>query len=140
MTALYAVAADIVLFLHVSFVIFVLAGLLLIFSGHLLGWRWIRNGWFRLAHLAAITVVVLQAWLGVICPLTILEMWLREKAGDATYPGAFIAHWVEEILYHDAPAWVFTLCYTAFGLLVFASWLWIRPRPIGNRQDASGAG
>ena len=140
MTTIYAVAADAVLFLHVSFVVFVVAGLLLILAGKLRGWRWIRNGWFRLVHLAAIAVVVLQAWLGVICPLTALEMWLRAKAGDATYPGAFIAHWAERILYYHAPAWVFTACYTVFGLLVVASWLWIRPRPIRKRQDAPGAG
>ena len=134
MNQLYLVAADLVLYLHVSFVVFVIAGLVLIYVGHLLGWAWIRNGWFRLAHLIAIAIVVLQAWLGVICPLTTLEMWLRGKAGDAVYPGSFIAHWVEQILYYDAPAWVFTLCYTAFGLLVAASWIWIRPRPIRTNK------
>lgn len=137
LNSVYRLAADLVLYLHISFVIFVVAGLLCIVGGHLAGWHWIRNGWFRLAHLAAIGIVVLQAWLGVLCPLTILEMWLREKAGDAVYPGSFIAHWVEQILYHDAPAWVFTACYTAFGLLVLASWIWIRPRPITKNQGES---
>ena len=134
MNQLYLVAADLVLYLHVSFVVFVVVGLVLIFTGNALGWPWIRNGWFRLAHLVAIAIVVLQAWLGVICPLTKLEMWLRARAGDAVYPGAFIAPWAEEILYYDAPAWVFTLCYTAFGLLVVASWGWIRPRPIRKNK------
>ena len=137
MNTLYLVAADLVLYLHIGFVVFVIAGLVLIFLGRLLGWAWIRNGLFRLAHLAAIAVVVLQAWLGVICPLTTLEMWLRAKAGDAVYPGSFIAHWVEQILYYDAPAWVFTLCYTVFGLLVLASWIWIRPHPIRTNQRKS---
>ena len=130
LNSLYRLAADLVLYLHVGFVVFVVAGLLLIVSGHIAGWRWVRNGWFRLAHLAAIAVVVLQAWLGVLCPLTSLETWLRDKAGDAGYPGAFIAHWVEQLLYYDAPAWVFTLCYTIFGLLVLACWIWVRPRPL----------
>ena len=137
MNSLYRLAADLVLYLHISFVIFVIAGLLLIVVGYFAGWRWIRNGWFRMAHLAAIGIVVLQAWLGVLCPLTILEMWLREKAGDAVYPGSFIAHWIGQILYYDAPAWVFTLCYTAFGLLVIASWIWIRPRPITKNKGES---
>jgi hypothetical protein len=130
MNALYRFAADLVLYLHLTFVAFVIFGLILIYTGHFLGWTWIRNGWFRLTHLAAIGVVVLQAWLGMICPLTMLEMWLRSKAGDAVYPGAFVAHWVQRILYYDAPAWVFALCYTIFGALVLASWFWIRPRPI----------
>ena len=139
MNSLYRLAADLVLYLHVAFVVFVVAGLLLIVAGCFTGWQWIRNGWFRLAHLAAIIIVVLQAWLGVLCPLTTLEMWLRNKAGDAVYPGAFIAHWVEQFLYYDAPAWVFTLCYTAFGLLVAATWIWVRPRPLTTRKgDADG--
>ncbi len=130
MNTFYRFLADIVLYLHVTFVAFVVFGLLLIFVGRFLGWAWIRNGWFRLTHLAAIAIVVLQAWLGMICPLTTLEMWLRTKAGDAVYPGAFIAHWMQRILYYDAPAWVFALCYTIFGALVLASWFWIGPRPI----------
>ena len=121
-------AADAILVLHVCFVGFVVFGLLLLFPGRWLGWRWIRNAWFRLSHLAAIAVVVAQSWLGVICPLTIWEMQLREKAGDAYYEGAFIAHWVDELLYYQAPPWVFMLCYTVFGLLVLISWFWARPR------------
>ncbi|MGH8119146.1 MAG: DUF2784 domain-containing protein, partial [Gammaproteobacteria bacterium] len=94
--------------------------------------EWVRNPWFRVAHLLAIGVVVSQAWLGVLCPLTTLEMALRDRAGGAVYPGSFIAHWVEFLLYYRAPAWVFTLCYSVFGVLVAASWLAVRPRPFGK--------
>ena len=130
----YRLAADLILLLHSGFVAFVVFGLLLILLGKPFGWSWVRNGWFRLAHLAAIGIVVLQAWLGMICPLTILEMWLRRQAGDATYPGAFMAHWLEQVLYYDAPAWVFAVVYTAFGALVVASWFWVRPRPIRKSE------
>jgi hypothetical protein len=134
LSSVYLVAADLVLYLHLAIVIFVIVGLLLIVAGGLLGWSWVRNGWFRIAHLAAIAVVVLQAWLGIICPLTTLEMWLRARAGDSVYPGSFIAHWAGELLYYEAPAWVFTLCYTVFGILVAAAWIWIRPRPWKTRE------
>jgi len=129
----YLLAADLILFTHVLFVAFVVIGLLLILIGKPLRWAWVRNRWFRIAHLLAIGVVVLQAWLGVICPLTILEMWLRERAGDAAYAGTFISHWLETILYYQAPAWVFIACYTAFGALVALSWFWVPPR-----KSASG--
>lgn len=135
----YRFAADLTLLLHASFVTFVVLGLVLILVGKLLGWAWVRNRWFRLAHVAAIGIVVVQAWFGIICPLTTLEMWLRGKAGDATYPGAFIAHWVGEILYYQAPAWVFAALYTAFGALVVASWFWVPPRSISKDNDASRA-
>ena len=126
---LYRIAADILLVLHTGFVVFVVAGLALILIGGARGWTWVRNPWFRLAHIVAIGVVVLQAWLGRICPLTTWEMALRSKAGDATYAGSFIAHWFQAILYYEAPMWVFAVCYTAFGALVVASWFWVRPRP-----------
>ena len=129
-STLYLLAADITLFLHTSFVAFVVIGLILIFVGNAFTWRWVRNPWFRWLHLLAILVVVLQSWLGVICPLTTLEMALRSRAGDIVYPGTFVSHWLEKILYYDAPAWLFAVCYTAFAALVVASWFWVRPRAI----------
>ena len=124
----YRVLADLVLLLHTSFVVFVIAGLVLVLLGGVRGWHWVRNPWFRVMHLLAIGIVVLQAWLGVLCPLTTLEMSLRARAGDAVYPGSFIAHWLEALLYYQAPAWVFTACYTVFGFLMVASWYAVRPR------------
>jgi len=126
--AFYAFAADAVLALHFLFVLFVVFGLVFIFTGKVLSWSWVRNPWFRLLHLLAIGTVVLQAWLGVACPLTIWEMQLRVLAGDTSYSGSFIAHWMETLLYYRAPAWVFTLIYTIFATIVAASWIWVRPR------------
>ncbi len=123
----YLLAADAVLMLHVLFVIFVVVGLILILAGGLMSWDWVRNWWFRVSHLVAIGIVVLQSWLGVICPLTKLEMLLRSKAGDATYAGSFVSYWLEAILYYRAPAWVFAASYTAFAAVVVASWVWVRP-------------
>lgn len=136
---LYLLAADAILLLHALFVAFVIMGLLLIFVGKFLSWSWVRSPWFRWAHLIGIGVVVIQAWLGVICPLTIWESALRSKAGDAVYAGSFIAHWLEALLYYRAPEWVFVAAYTAFGLLVGISWFWVRPRPFakGKRRIAS---
>lgn len=117
-----------VLLLHVFFVAFVVFGLALIYLGYWLNWRWVYNRWFRLAHLAAIAVVVAQSWLGVICPLTILEMKLRASAGLATYSGSFIQHWLQSLLYYSAPVWVFVVVYSLFGSLVALSWWLLRPR------------
>lgn len=129
---LYLVAADAILLLHALFVAFVVLGLVLVLVGGVRGWAWVRNPWFRGAHLAAIGFVVVQAWLGRVCPLTTLESALRERAGDAAYAGSFVAHWVEAALYYRAPAWVFAAVYTAFAVLVVASWFGIRPRRIGR--------
>jgi len=122
--------ADSVLFLHILVVAFVVLGLVAVIIGGARKWNWVRNPWFRLVHLVCIAVVVLQAWGGVVCPLTTLEMWLRRLAGEIAYSGSFISHWMEQLLYYDLPSWVFTIIYTAFGSLVFATWLWIRPRSL----------
>ena len=135
---LFLLVADILLFGHVLFVAFVVFGLALILVGKFVAWGWVRNPWFRAMHLAAIGVVVLQSWVGVICPLTTWEMALRERAGSAVYSGSFISHWLEAILYYQAPAWVFTVCYTIFAAAVVASWFWVRPRPFGETPEHGG--
>ena len=121
-------AADLLLVTHTLFVAFVVGGLALILIGRT-RWAWVRNPWFRWAHLSAIAIVVVQSWLGVVCPLTTVEMQLRARAGEATYAGSFLAHWIEAVLYYRAPWWVFVAGYTLFGLLVVAGWFWVRPRP-----------
>ena len=135
---IYKLLSDLVFIAHLSFVLFVVAGLALILIGAWRGWGWVRNPWFRIAHLVAIGVVVLQAWLGRLCPLTTWEMALRERAGEATYAGSFIAHWLQALLYYEAPIWVFAIAYTVFGALVVASWMWVRPRPFRSDGRARG--
>ena len=124
----YLIVADIILLIHVLFVFFVVFGLLLILAGKIFTWGWVYNFKFRIAHLVAIGVVVLQSWLGAICPLTVWEMNLRARAGDSVYEGSFIAHWMQRLLYYRAEEWVFILLYTLFAVLVVASWYWVRPR------------
>ena len=115
------------LIIHGLFVAFVVLGVLLIYAGYWLAWRSVRNFWFRLLHLCSVGFVVLESWIGVICPLTTWEMQLRGRAGSETYSGSFIEHWLQTILYYDAPAWVFMIGYTLFGALVLASWFIVPP-------------
>ena len=129
-----ALLADGVLVVHVCIAVFVVAGLAVIVLGNLAGWRWVNNLWFRLIHLVAISVVTVEAWLGLACPLTLLEMSLRAQAGATVYAGGFVEHWLSRVLYYEAPPWVFVLAYSAFGLLVFASWWYFPPA----RKHASG--
>ena len=131
----HLIAANILLFTHALFVVFVVFGLVLILVGKIMSWSWVRNPWFRCVHILAIGIVVIQSWLGVSCPLTVWEMTLRSKAGAAVYAGSFVSHWVESILYYRAPEWVFMVCYTFFGLLVLVSWWWVRPHPFSEKNE-----
>lgn len=130
-TAASRTLADAVLALHVGFAAFVILGLAAVLIGGLRGWRWVRNPWLRAIHLAAILLVVAEAWGGVACPLTTLETALRDHAGDATYDGTFMAHWLRRLLYHDLPPSVFVAAYTIFAAAVAASWWLVRPRAFG---------
>jgi hypothetical protein len=128
--------ANATLVLHVCIAAFVVVGLLLIIVGNFARWRWVNNLWFRLAHVLAIAVVVAEAWFGVACPLTLVEMSLRARAGAATYGGGFIEHWLGRLLYYEAPPWVFVLAYSVFGLLVAAAWWYFPPRPRSHAREA----
>jgi hypothetical protein len=134
----YQLLADAVLLLHFGVVVFVIGGLVVVVVGNWRGWPWVNGWWFRLAHLAAITVVVAQSWLGRLCPLTTLESWLRVQAGSPTYAKSFIEHWVQRIIFYEAPIWVFTAAYTAFGILVVVGWWYFPPRRSKYTND-SGA-
>lgn len=124
----YQLLADAVLLLHFAVIAFVVGGLAAVLVGNAAGWRWVNGWWFRLTHLLAIGVVVLQSWLGQHCPLTILESWLRVQAGAQAYQQSFIEHWVQRIIYYDVPFWVFTLVYTVFAALVVLAWWRYPPR------------
>ena len=122
------VLADLVLLLHLAIVLFVVGGLILVVAGNFNGWSWVNLISFRLLHLAAIGTVVGQTWLGVTCPLTTFESWLRLQAGREAYHTSFIEHWLHQMLFYEAPSWVFTIVYSLFGLLVVASWWFFPPK------------
>jgi hypothetical protein len=134
----YRLLADVLLLLHFAIVLFIIGGLVLVVAGNLRHWQRVNSLWFRLAHLAAIGIVAAQAWLGKVCPLTTLESWLREQAGETAYNASFIEHWVQRVLYYTAPPWVFTLAYTVFGLLVVAAWWYFPPQRNKHHDDAIG--
>jgi multisubunit Na+/H+ antiporter MnhB subunit len=121
-----SVLADLVLVTHALFVGFVVVGFALILAGLALGWDWVRRPGFRYAHLAAIGIVVLQAWFGIECPLTTLESAVRTRAGEAGYGTSFIQDWLYRLLYYQAESWVFTVVYTVFGAAVALVW-WFAP-------------
>ena len=86
---MYSLLADLVLIVHLAFVVFVLCGGLLV-----LRWRWIV--WLHLPAAAWGAVVEFTGW---ICPLTPLENWLREQGGEVGYKHDFMARYLLPILY-----------------------------------------
>ena len=122
--------ADLVLIAHFAFVLFVVGGLALIWIGAAAGWQWVRNLWFRVAHLAAIVFVAGEAIAGVWCPLTLWEAQLRGAQAEKS----FVAQWIHRVLFYEFPEWVFTAAYVLFALVVVASWRFVRPARTSNDE------
>jgi hypothetical protein len=140
--SIYKLLADAVVVIHGAYIAFVILALLLILVGRLLGWKWVRNFWFRTIHLLMIAIVVAQALWGILCPLTTLEKHLLVKAGLEPYPRSFIGECVHNLIFYEAEPWVFTVCYCAFGAVVLATFVLVPPRwpprKRGAKTEASG--
>jgi len=114
---LYRLSADLIVVLHLCFVLFVLFGGLLLL-------RWERLVWL---HVPAVIWGVFVEFSGWICPLTPLENWLRTQAGETGYPGDFIAQYFLALLY---PAELTRDMQFVLGTLVAAinlavyTWFW----------------
>lgn len=134
---LYRYLANAVLITHVGIVLFIAGGLVLTLAGGVLRWKWVRNFTFRMLHLLGIAGIAMEAWAGIVCPLTNWEMWLREKAGQSVYEGDFVVYWLRKLLFYQAEPWVFIAAYSSFGVLVLLSWFLIPPlTPWRKRRQA----
>ena len=85
----YRLAADVLVIVHLLFVVFVVVG-------GFLTWRWPRVAWI---HLPCAIWGALIEFAGWICPLTPWENALRHAAGQEGYTGGFIEHYIIPVLY-----------------------------------------
>src|SRR5262245_31719635 len=129
-----AALADLIVVLHLGYVLFVVVGLMLIWLGVALRWEWVRRPAFRLPHLVCTLIVPIEAVIGYVCPLTTWERELRLSAGQHPEDISFMGRLARELLFYEAPQWVFTLCYVAFGLLVLVTFLRV---PVRRRAAAA---
>ena len=97
----YALLADGLVVIHLVYISYVIFGQLAIMIGWPMGWRWIRNPWFRITHLAMILIVALEAVVQFKCPLTTWEENLRELAGQDIEKLDFIAGLLRRTLMFD---------------------------------------
>lgn len=86
---IYGLLADLVVVVHLGFIVFVAVGALL-------AWRW---PWVLWLHAPALSWAVASITVGVDCPLTSLEKFLRNLAGDEGYGGGFVDHYIENVVY-----------------------------------------
>jgi hypothetical protein len=131
--------ADLLVVVHCGYVAFVVLGMVAILVGGACGWEWVRNFWFRLAHLLFIMVVAAEAIGGIVCPLTRWEYHLRVLGGEEGEPSSFVGRLVHRLLFYDFPEWVFTTVYCACCGIMLAALVVFPPRWPGRRDGVSPA-
>lgn len=131
---MFRLLADLVVLIHLAFVVFVVVGALLVL-------RWPRLAWL---HLPAAIWGALIEFAGWICPLTPLENWLRARAGGGRYAGGFVEHYVLPILYPGQLTRSLQIGLGVVVVLINAAayfWIWRRHwRRPSSRSDRPAEG
>jgi hypothetical protein len=120
--------ADTIAVAHLAYVLFIVLGLAAILLGLVCRWRWVRNFYFRVAHLTAIGIVAVEEMLRVQCPLTTWERALRAEAGQTVADASFMARLANAVLFRPLEPWVFVTAHLAFAGLVLLTFILAPPR------------
>ena len=118
----YHLLADLIVFLHLLFILFAVLGGALVL-------RWKGVVWIHVPAAAWAAGVELSGWT---CPLTPLETWLRHKAGEIGYQVSFVEHYLMPAVY---PEMLNRELQVLLGCLVlclnvgfYLFWSWLRNR------------
>ena len=91
MPTLAPLLADLVVLLHLAFVLFVVLGGLLVLRRRRIAWL----------HVPAFVWAAAIEFGGWVCPLTPLENRLREQSGAGGYAGGFVERYLIPVLYPE---------------------------------------
>jgi hypothetical protein len=119
---MFLLLADLIVVVHLGFILFASLGGLLLF-------KWPRLAWL---HLPAVAWGAITEFMGLICPLTPLEIWLRRHAGADPYSGGFISHYLVPLIYPPGltPSiqWLLGGILIALNLLIYGWLIWTKHR------------
>ncbi len=123
----YQALADVIVLVHLGFVVFAALGGFLVL-------RWTRCAWIHIPSVAWAAWIEFAGW---ICPLTPLENWLREKAGEVDYSGGFIEHYIIPLLYPTALTRELQITLGILVLVInFAIYAWVIHRSFTRKANA----
>lgn len=117
--------ANVIVAIHLGYLVYVIGGMLAILLGMALRWQWIRNPWFRLTHMAMILIVAFEAVLGFWCPLT---TWEHELRGDEFASQTFVGQCLQFIMFPEIPEQYLNMIYYLFAAAVVVSFIFAPPR------------
>jgi uncharacterized membrane protein len=93
----YKLAADFVVFVHFLWIVFLIFG---VFIGR-------KYRTVKILHIAGLGFAVIMQIFGWYCPLTYIEIWLRQRhAPLLSYSGSFIVYYMEKLIYIELTPWI----------------------------------
>ena len=129
--------ASAVLYAHFVVVLFNVFWLVAVPLGAWLGWAFVRNFWWRAAHLISLSLVALQAALGSLCFLTVWQNDLLAAAGGPAPDVSTIERIVTRAVFWPLPMWMFVVLYIAVLIYAVALWWVVPPRSRRSRNRRS---
>ena len=114
---------EIVLFFHFFIFLFITFSFFLIPFGYFQKWEWVKNKYYRLIHLVLMGIILIETILGFMCPLTILENFLRNNIEVDNN----LTQIIHQIMYWNLPNYQFIILYIlSFSYLIFL-WFFFKP-------------
>ena len=115
--------SEIVLLFHFCIFLFIILSFFLIPFGYYQKWEWVKNKYYRLIHLILMGIIFIETILGFMCPLTILEKFLRNDIEINNK----ITQIIHQIMYWDLPTYQFTILYLLSLLYLIILWFFFKP-------------
>ncbi len=105
--------ADLILIIHFIIVFFIISLFVLVPYGYSKKWAWVNNKKIRYTHLFLMTFVTIESFIGIVCPLTVLENYLRGTITNQT----FLSKYLSKIIFFNFPSTFFLTLYS-LGFLI----------------------
>jgi len=121
--------ANVVAATHIGYFLFVVGGFASIVIGAAKGWTWIRNPWFRVTHLAAVYIVILEDTFKIQCPLNTIEWQLRATSNAAAVSPSAAGRFLDYLLFQTISGLVLDVIYWSLGVTLVVLLFLVKPRP-----------
>ena len=126
MNAFADLAANLVAVIHIGYFLFIVGGIVAIVASVRRPIPWARNLWFRIAHIAAIYIVLFEELTGFPCPLNVLQWTIRGAVTGSAEASSGVGGLLDYLLYHTISPLALDIMYWSFGALVLLM-LWLAP-------------
>ena len=120
--------ANVVAVLHIGYFLFVAGGSASIVVGAVKRWEWIRNPWFRLSHITAVYIVLIEGLFKIQCPLNTIEWTLRSTSSSVAESSPKVGRFLDYLLFHTIPVRALDTLYWSLGVILVVLLFVVQPR------------